>query len=787
MVNHFLNINKPNTILIVDDNIKQRIISLKTKEEFRLKAIFKFKVLSVSEFITLATFNVDDDIFLNDEPVSLIKSKIKFARYNLQQSNGMLNDFILSNSKYINKNKDFILNIKSYQYFILGSDIYLKPIFKFYNINYEALVVGSVNKDLRVLKFLKQEEEVFYLFENISKALKKGIDINNIYVANSDDSYNGILLKHSHLYNIPIAFSQNVSLYDIPFIKELLKEDYDTLVSILSDEEKLLEKFMSLNNIDPENFDLYINDLIGIINKYSNNKNKKKLMEVIINDAKNKQFNEEYSEAVKFIKVEEILTLEQKDIVFIVNAKYESFPNIVKNSDLLSDGEKRLINYPESSLVNEAYNTYYKDILNKKNILYVSYSTKDKYFEFEASDIINDLKGEIEEVSLSINNLSVGFSKDLYRQTFSTKDNNKLLTSFTGRFNLNGEERLKLINYLKDLNITISPSLVANYLRVPFVYYVEKILKISTFKESIYIRIGNFFHLMAEAYLTLKYYDYFEIKDNYTHHKKLNRAIIYFLVQNEKNELKSPDLFFDDFYQMYFDAFIENNDTLDIKTLFYVKKNKEIFIKALEFLINKTDSEYVSSIYVEKEIDFDNVFAKSDLIQIYNDNSFSIIDYKASKKSAYTVNKLNELLDDLVNKRDVNIEDLDLMQPFFYANYLTKVNEKLKFRDAGFYSFFYQNPKINSLMKENLNKDFYTGGRARLINDDDLLNVYKKLDQISNQVLEDILRAKFEINVLKDKNNKKDLETEWLSQYEAIAFFNKNELGGEDDEDKIND
>ena len=62
------------------------------------------------------------------------------------------------------------------------------------------------------------------------------------------------------------------------------------------------------------------------------------------------------------IKLDEILTLSNKDFVFIINGNYESFPSITKDSDYLSDTEKELINYPTSTKVNISNNIYLESL-----------------------------------------------------------------------------------------------------------------------------------------------------------------------------------------------------------------------------------------------------------------------------------------------------------------------------------------------------------------------------------------------------------------------------------------
>lgn len=777
-------LNNENTILIVADNIKQKLIKLKTKEEIKQAIFYKFKIMSISEFITMATFDVDSNIYLLDEPISLIKEKVKFAKYNLNNINEYLNEFKRDNKKFINENKPFITNMHKYSFFVIGCDIYLKPIFDHYDLSYQVLKIEESSKHIKVKKFLNKTEEVFYLFEDISKRLANRTSIDKIYVANLDTSYYGELIKHSTFYNIPIDFNLPVYLYDISFIKSLLSMDYDSLIKLIKDPNKLNEEFLKIKDIDALYFDNMINELITIINKYSNKYDKYKLMEVIKDDAKNKRIKETYFEAVKFIDVDEILTLKEDEVAYILNARYEAFPNIVKNNDLLTDNDKDMIGYPNSSKVNEAFNKYYENIIKSKNVVYLSFPLKDKYTEFEPSDIISNLLTNGDDFKeIKETDLGRGYAREYYKQRYSKNEGKHLLTHFTGGFNLNKDERDYLINYLNKLNIKLSPTLVTRYLRVPFIYYVESILRISTFQENISVYLGNFFHSLSEVLLTIKFKDVILVKETYHYNEQLNELIIQYINSFNKDEDINYYVYFDEFYKLYFNNVFKKKSDLQIKTLFFVKKNKELFIEALELIINRYLDEDVKEVYIEKEIVVDNVNSKADLIQIYRDNSYSIIDYKSGGRTPYSTIKVVALIDDLLNKQDIELAHLDLIQPLFYSLYLNKLNEKYTFRDVGFYSFFNEKPKINALMTESLNGQFYTLKNERLISYEELDVIYEDLEVLFNRIMKDILNARFEIEVIKDKDNKQNLEKEWYGVYEAVAFFNKNDFLEDEDEE----
>ena len=268
----FENIDKENVFLVVEDKIKERITILKNRFEIENKKLYTFKIITISELIDLLSFEVDKEAYLYNlekfkRHLSITKEMFKFARYNFNNNNEKLNSFIKENEDYLIRNQYFIDNIEKYEFYVLGRDIFLKPFKEKYNLNLKS--INQIYKGQPItLMFSTKEEELFYTFEEIAKLLDKKVDINDIYIANIDSSYYSIIRKISSFYKLPINLKPKETLYNIPYIKDILNKDYEEIIQLLTDEDFLHEKYLKERRDNTFEFDLNINKLVSILNDF---------------------------------------------------------------------------------------------------------------------------------------------------------------------------------------------------------------------------------------------------------------------------------------------------------------------------------------------------------------------------------------------------------------------------------------------------------------------------------------------------------------------------------------
>ena len=192
--------------------------------------------------------------------------------------------------------------------------------------------------------------------------------------------------------------------------------------------------------------------------------------------------------------------------------------------------------------------------------------------------------------------------------------------------------------------------------------------------------------------------------------------------------------YFDEFYKIYFmeqlnatKGFNTNNlsknDQLLVRTLFYIKKHKLVIIDALKLLIELEQTTQSEELIIEKPIETKNLKGKADLIKLYNNKTYSIIDYKTGNRDAFNVLKIDELLDQLISNNEneeISFGALNLLQLVLYSYILNKVYKDYKLKDLSYYSYFTN--KLNGITTDSFETNFYTGGKNRVIESEEILN-----------------------------------------------------------------
>ncbi|VEU80600.1 PD-(D/E)XK nuclease family protein [Haploplasma axanthum] len=795
----FDSINKENQYLIIPNSLNMRIVKKKSELEITNKSLYKFKILTESEAIDLFSFKVNNELLLyqlqeNHLPISITKDKIKFSKYNFKNLNIDLSKFFDESKGFFITNELFKKHISDYQFSLLVSDIYLKPFFDFYNIKYQTIELKP-EKNPVFHKFSSKKDELFYLFESISKKLKNGFNINKIFLANIDNTYYVDILKIARFYNIPINLSISYTLNDLSYIREIMSFEFNEIIKILSDNGYRNEYFHDIRKIDEQRFDDAINKLINVFNKYPLNKYENKYLIKLINeDLKTTKIKtSKLKNALNIISLDEIIGLNDDELVYILNARYEAFPKIAKDNDYLADNDKELIGYPTSTEINISNNDYLEKIIKIKEIEYVSYHEKDKYNQFTPSDIVTKYFDVNQKYSkITIDDLENAFAKEYYKSSFESRESDVLLTSFTGEFKLTEQEKNHLSQYIKLKKIVLTPTAITTYFKIPFIYYIEKILGLDTFTERVDILLGNYFHALIEALMKIKY------QDKVVSDLKFKNTYINEYIKSYKEEEIDYSKYFDDFFNLYFkdenelinELKLKNindlneHERLIIKTNFFIKKNKKMIVKALKQLIDLEDYEGSKELLVEYEADQKDFTGRADIVKMYEDNTFGVIDYKLGNKEAFHYEKLVDVFKSLLNplNDEVSLSSLSLLQLIFYGYFVyKKTNKKLKY--ISFYSYFDDGLKLNALSNVELDKNYFKTGKDRIISDTNVDELYGLTKDLLNLALESIYDANFPIKVRKDVKRTDDLEDGIYSIYEALAFYNTNIESSDENDD----
>lgn len=809
-LNIFNEINKNNNVLVVPNELKNKIVSLKTNYELSSKQIFLFKILTVNELIELLSFSYDDEIYLanlnnNNQAFSITKELIHFSRYNLNKTNLELNNFLKNNDTFIKLNTHFINISKDLVFNVLGSSVLLEPFFNYYQLNYNNIELIKEKKHV-FRKFQTKEQELFFIMEEISKLLDGGTNINNIYLSNISSNDYTLVKRIAGFYNINILLNNPVSLFNIPYINDLLNNSLEQLKSLLTDNEELIETYYDIYKVDSESFNNNINLLINIINKYPfSNYSDDIIYKVIKEEVKNSFVSEKIqSNVIKVITPTEIISLHDDSYVFILNAAYEFFPVLAKDSNYLSDESKELINYPTSTFINLANNQLLKEIINLSAVKHISFSLKDEKLEYAASDIFSSNFDKTSGLTVIDENLiTKGYAKKYYQTYFSKNHESNLQSTFDPSFKINEEEIIVMKEYILKKELKLTPTDISKYLQLPFVYYLERVIGLSSFEKNVSLNLGNFFHTIVEVLFMVFFEEKVDrsrdLKDNqnhkYVYDDEIHQDIFNYIVHLDESDKDNfdYDLFFIEFFNIYFKkdniklASLNSNklskeDELLVRTLFYIKKHQEVITTALRLLIDLEQQIESKILIIEKSIEVDNFKGTADLIKIYDDNTFSIIDYKTGDREAFNLSKIDTLLDKLLknDNSEISLKALDLIQLVLYSYLLTKSYDDLKLKDLAYYSYF--KDKLNGITTGSFNANYYTSTKTRIITDEEELNeLYEKIEQLLVLTVNNIMNANFNLNIRLDEKDKKGLDQTHFSVYEAIMF--NSEEGSIDDED----
>ncbi|MFA5692427.1 MAG: PD-(D/E)XK nuclease family protein [Acholeplasmataceae bacterium] len=787
-------INNSNNILIINDNLKRNIIKIKTETEIKQKKLYLFKVMGENELLDKLTFKELDELILREHalyktPISIIKEKIKFAKYNIKNENNELKEFVERNQDLIIKST-FLNEISNYNLIFLEEPIYLKNILNFYKINYKTYQLTSNNIPL-IKPFNYEEDEFYYCLNEISKLLEKGIDINKIFITGitSDNLYRFNNLTKQ--FKIPFNLNINNKLNEYKYTKDLLNLPLNLLIEKVK---------LPTTNLIKETIN---HQFINILNKYPLNKyDHKHLYHILKNNLANTNFPEpSYKNAVNLIELKEIPFLRKDEIVFILNARFENIPKSIKDNEYLSDINKDEINYPNSKKVNTFLRENAKNYLRFPNIKYISYSLNDYYNTYSKSLLLEEfLPSEIKLFKLNKNELVNSNAKEAYKIYFSNLFEEIPLSTFNNDFNVDYDEKLHIKNYIKNNFKSLTQSSLTTYLKSPFIFYLEYILKLSIFEERISIIIGNYFHDLMEVLFQIKYDLKTEV--NLPNIKNKKQGIMDDFVNSNMDQPIHSGLL-KDFYDVYFkeeinqfnslkqrigkNELLNNEETKLVHTLFFINKNKDVFLNSASLLIDLEELEPSDKIFVEYNYGDDKLFGRIDLVKLFKKEGktyFSITDYKSSDKGALDVEKILNVFDALEKDKPISLSELDFIQLIFYAYLLNKING-YHFKDFGFITFMGNKNKVNVISYEDFpkNKNYFTFNNKRSITEEGLNELYEKFENLTKNILNNIYEANFNNIVLKTKQSREKLENGHFKKYQGIAFYGS-ELDLDEDENE---
>ena len=470
------------------------------------KKLVNEKIMTMQEFISKSLFTY------NEKTIYYIMNK-----YNIKYDIALT---YLNNMIYVNDTtelstikKDLInhnlLIHNNFNSILKGSQIivYRYPLNKFEtnilsNYNYVEQSIELKPKKYNIYEFDSVEEEVNYVAGRIVELINNGIDINKIKLMNINDEYKEYVLRIFKFYNIPIEI--NYTLYSDPssikFIKNLkLTKDIEQSLSIIEN--------------------IYIKkQIINILNNYSFIDNiDDKFIDII--ESIMKSTNLTYKKYQN--KVEMIDHINDDEYVFLLGFN-DSYPKYYKDEDYFSDKIKQQLNIDTSI---EKNNILENSLISEFNIANIefTYSKKTSSGEYQISNLSTSIDYELVRIDTNNYNHSSTYNKILLAKFLDEKNKYNVIDKSLNKLYFNyqdidyktydnkftGIAKSDLYEFLNN-KLTLSYSSIDNFYKCGFRFYLNNILKITPYEETFAIKIGKIFHSVLEKY-NIEKFNYDEI------------------------------------------------------------------------------------------------------------------------------------------------------------------------------------------------------------------------------------------------------------------------------------
>lgn len=713
-------------IYIVNDLVKKDYI-LKNKDE---------KVLTKKEFINKYYYNYEDSILkiMNDYNKNYEVAKEMFKYLVFTNENNAKTEKL----KNLLEIKNNLIENKSFKNYVKEQELI------FVNIPHSKLLneIGCFNNkeylDKKNFYTVHKNitEEVIYVFEKISELINNGVLLNDIKIIYNDD-YDNLIKRYAKFYSINME--EEIELNGTKILQDFLNN---------LDETSSFEK--SFNLI--KNKSIFKDKILKLINRSISSYDFNIQKEIFKELAKNAKISIKYKEMLE--KVDITYQGENKHI-FILGFNDSYYPKIKKTKDYISEEEKNLLNIPNSSDEVIEQEEMFKIFISNNQNLYFSVTINNNYklsryikfnFEEKEKEITNNIYSSLAH--------KLELSKKLdkyYKYLEKDKTLDKYYSSFNKEYNTYSNKYNGSIKITDP--ISLSYTSMNTYIYNPFAYYVERILKVSPYKDKFYMKTGSFFHKCLE----LEDYD---------------------------EALKEFD--FNNFENEYVDR-VKDEILIDID-----------FIKEYHKVNNFKDIK--KEIDLVKNIGIDKFEGKLDKL-IINKDTFIIFDYKKKISTAsITIDKLNYGFNLQLPIYIYLVKSLYPNLDFggVYLNYLILDNYKLTDKDKVIPNY---NDKKNESLKfygfttseidriEKVDNDYLSqkylknlsftkteeiSQKSKILSDIDIKNIVESVDIIIKKVIEEIKNGKFDITNKKLNNQILDTQSNYL--YKDISFATEEDI-----------
>lgn len=568
---------KDNSLIICPNQTKTKIL----KELSQTKKLVNIKFMTKEEYKKIYYFSYDD---------KSLAYLIKKYNYNIDVARVYINNLyaIDENKTYKSPKLNFLKDLKkelireglliynnTYKEYLKNKNIIVK---NEYNLEkYEEEMLGIKEEHVPektitapVVECNTLEEEVNQVCLEIINLLKKGADINKIYLTNVSTDYLYTIKSLFSFYHIPININFNYSIYSTKVVKDYLNT-----------------KELDLENKDKKSIN---KKLINILSDLSFLDENSKEYKILLTDKLKNTFtspvNLKNAITIKDLYKE---SFNDDEYVFVLGFNQDELPKMEKDISYITDKEKDEVSLYKTDYLNKRNKNNLVYILSNIKNLYLSYKLTSPFKSYYKSSLITDLSLNIVKPKLDsynssniYNELRLASYLDLYHlYGEKNKDLSKLYTHyqipyktysnvFTG---INNDEYLTNLPYPLKLSYT---SLNA-YSECKFKYYIRHVLKLEPYTDTFQTYIGSMYHYILSVYKKTNF-NFEEEYQKYLEKRDLSLKEKLLLIRIKKDLLKLIDILNkQDLITGYNDAYYEKKIDIDLK-----KKVSVIFTGSID-------------------------------------------------------------------------------------------------------------------------------------------------------------------------------------------------------------
>ncbi|MDY5993498.1 MAG: PD-(D/E)XK nuclease family protein [Bacilli bacterium] len=568
---------KDNSLIICPNQTKTKIL----KELSQTKKLVNIKFMTKEEYKKIYYFSYDD---------KSLAYLIKKYNYNIDVARVYINNLYVidENKTYKSPKLNFLKDLKkelikeglliynnTYKEYLKTKNIIVK---NEYNLEkYEEEMLGIKEEHVPektitapVMECNTLEEEVNQVCLEIINLLKKGADINKIYLTNVSTDYLYTIKSLFSFYHIPININFNYSIYSTKVVKDYLNT-----------------KELDLENKDKKSIN---KKLINILSDLSFLDENSKEYKILLTDKLKNTFtspvNLKNAITIKDLYKE---SFNDDEYVFVLGFNQDELPKMEKDISYITDKEKDEVSLYKTDYLNKRNKNNLVYILSNIKNLYLSYKLTSPFKSYYKSSLITDLSLNIVKPKLDsynssniYNELRLASYLDLYHlYGEKNKDLSKLYTHyqipyktysnvFTG---INNDEYLTNLPYPLKLSYT---SLNA-YSECKFKYYIRHVLKLEPYTDTFQTYIGSMYHYILSVYKKTNF-NFEEEYQKYLEKRDLSLKEKLLLIRIKKDLLKLIDILNkQDLITGYNDAYYEKKIDIDLK-----KKVSVIFTGSID-------------------------------------------------------------------------------------------------------------------------------------------------------------------------------------------------------------